>query len=165
MNRLHKAVFLDRDGVINKDNEYYTFKTDQVIINDGVVDALKLFSDNGFLLFIITNQSGVAKKMYSLQDVYNVHDYMQRLFNKEGVVITGFYFCPHHPDVSKCLCRKPDSLLIEKAAARYQINISESYFIGDRERDIQAGEKAGLKSFLIQSNESILPIAKQICSK
>lgn len=161
---MHKAVFLDRDGVINRNNEYYTFKTNQVVINDGVVEALKHFSEKGFLLFVITNQSGVAKKLYTVDDVYAVHQYMQKVFNKSGVSITDFYFCPHHPDVSKCLCRKPDSLLIEKAAARYGVDLSKSFFIGDSSRDIEAAAKAGVKGFLINANESILPIAKKICA-
>lgn len=161
---MHKAVFLDRDGVINRNNEYYTFKTNQVVINDGVVEALKHFSEKGFLLFVITNQSGVAKKLYTVDDVYAVHQYMQKVFNKSGVSITDFYFCPHHPDVSKCLCRKPDSLLIEKAAARYRVDLSKSFFIGDSSRDIEAAAKAGVKGFLINANESILPIAKKICA-
>ncbi|MCE7955190.1 MAG: D-glycero-alpha-D-manno-heptose-1,7-bisphosphate 7-phosphatase [Bacteroidetes bacterium ADurb.Bin141] len=161
---MHKAVFLDRDGVINRNNEYYTFKTNQVVINDGVVEALKHFSEKGFLLFVITNQSGVAKKLYTVDDVNAVHQYMQKVFNKAGVSITDFYFCPHHPDVSKCLCRKPDSLLIEKAAARYRVDLSKSFFIGDSSRDIEAAAKAGVKGFLINANESILPIAKKICA-
>lgn len=161
---MHKAVFLDRDGVINRNNEYYTFKTNQVVINDGVVEALKHFSEKGFLLFVITNQSGVAKKLYTVDDVNAVHQYMQKVFNKSGVSITDFYFCPHHPDVSKCLCRKPDSLLIEKAAARYGVDLSKSFFIGDSSRDIEAAAKAGVKGFLINANESILPIAKKICA-
>ena len=134
-----------------------------MVINDGVVEALNIFLKKVFIIRY-HQPEWCGKETYTVDDVNAVHQYMQKVFNKAGVSITDFYFCPHHPDVSKCLCRKPDSLLIEKAAARYRVDLSKSFFIGDSSRDIEAAAKAGVKGFLINANESILPIAKKICA-
>jgi D,D-heptose 1,7-bisphosphate phosphatase len=160
---MYKAIFLDRDGVINHNKEYYTYRIDDVIINKGIIESLRLFIQNQFKIFVITNQSGIAKGVYTHAEVEQVHQYMQNQFREFGVDVTAFYYCPHHPDVGKCICRKPDSLLIEKAIARFDIDKGQSHFIGDSARDIQAAEKAGVKGHLIHSNESILMLAQLIC--
>ncbi len=161
-----KAIFLDRDGVINNDTgHYYIYKPDDFIFNDGIIEGLSILKKNKFLFIVITNQGGIAKKIYTHNDVYKVHKKMQSDFNKNNIKLTDIYYCPHHSDIEKCLCRKPGSLMIEKAIAKYNIDVSKSYFIGDKQTDVEAGRKAGLKSFKIKTNESILPIVKKIINE
>ncbi|MBN1253240.1 MAG: HAD-IIIA family hydrolase [Bacteroidales bacterium] len=156
MPKKNKAIFLDRDGVINNNsNTYYTFKKEDFILNDGVIKSLKIFYDKGFILIIISNQGGISKKAFSITDVENLQTHINEIFEKENIKITDSYFCPHHSDIEKCICRKPDSLLLEKAVARYKIDIEKSFFIGDSERDIMAGEKAGIKSIKINANKNL----------
>jgi D-glycero-D-manno-heptose 1,7-bisphosphate phosphatase len=159
---MQKAVFLDRDGVLNKDNEYYTFRYENFIINEGVVEALQKFQANDFLLFVITNQSGIAKKMYTANDVFRLHEQVNVHFLKNNINITEYYFCPHHPEISNCICRKPNSLLLEKAIAIYTIDVTKSFFIGDRSRDMEAANHVGVKGILIESNQNMLTIIDQI---
>lgn len=161
----NKAVFFDRDGVINRDDSYYTFKSEDFIVNTGVFESLKMLQEENFLLFIITNQSGVAKSLYTNDDVESVHTHFKKLCSGNGINLTEIYHCPHHPDFSNCICRKPDSLLIEKAIAAFNIDTSQSYFIGDRERDIVAAEKTGLTTFLVESNSNLIPVIEKIINK
>ncbi len=160
---LNKAIFFDRDGVINDNSRYYTYKTEDVVFNDGIFEALKLFQDNDYLIFIVTNQSGIAKCVYTHNDVLEVHRFMSAEFKKRNITITNFYYCPHYPEQSKCICRKPDSLLLEKAIARYKIDKNCAHFIGDMETDMLAAKKAGVKGHLIESNSNIIELARKIC--
>ena len=144
---MQKAIFLDRDGVLLNDaGQYYIYKTDDIIINNGVIDALKRFTDMGFLLIVVSNQGGIAKQIYTKEDVEKIHSKLKKQFEIEGIVINEYYYCPHHSDVEKCLCRKPESLLIEKALARFNIDPNISFMIGDNKRDIEAGKQVGLSS-------------------
>ncbi|HBX52653.1 MAG: hypothetical protein A2275_15270 [Bacteroidetes bacterium RIFOXYA12_FULL_35_11] len=160
----NKAVFLDRDGTLNWVHEkYYISNPDDLKLNEGVIEGLSLLRDCGFIFIVISNQSGIAKKLYSIADAENVNTFMCNLFLAEKIKIEEVYFCPHHPEFDgKCLCRKPDSLLVEKAISRFNIDASQSYFIGDAERDITAGKKAGLKGIKIQQNENIYPFCQKI---
>jgi D-glycero-D-manno-heptose 1,7-bisphosphate phosphatase len=114
------------------------------------------------LLIIVTNQSGVAKGLYKQEDVELVHGYLLNEFTKNNITISEVYYCLHHPDVSNCICRKPGSLFVEKALARFHIDPAKSYFIGDKERDTEAGEKAGVKGILIEANSPLKNIVGQI---
>jgi D-glycero-D-manno-heptose 1,7-bisphosphate phosphatase len=158
MIKRNKAVFLDRDGVINRERKDYTYRLKDFIINDGVVEALKVFRDKGYLLIVISNQSGIAKKIYTRQDVEMIHDYLRKILAENNLELAEIYYCPHHQTVSRCLCRKPDSLLLEKAMARFSIDPLQSYFIGDVERDIEAGNKAGVSTIKIEANSSLREI-------
>jgi len=159
---LNKAVFLDRDGVINIERGEHTFRIAEFEFVDEIFESLKILQQKGYLLIIITNQSGIAKGLYNFEDLKIVHNYMLEKFSEHGVQITDIYFCPHFTELGKCICRKPDSLMLEKAIARYQINPSASYFIGDKKRDIDAGEKCSVPVFLIEPNTSILKICEKI---
>ncbi len=162
---MKKAIFLDRDGVINKEVGNYVYKVSDFIINEGVFEALKLLQDADYLLIIITNQGGIAKNIYTKQDVDKVHGFLNSELQKHNIKLTEIYYCPHHNEVNNiCLCRKPNSIMIEKAIARFNIDVNKSYMIGDRNRDVEAGEKAGLKTVKILSNENILEICKKIIS-
>ncbi len=161
---MNKAIFLDRDGVINREyNRGYTFTVEAFIINDGVIEAIKMFREKGYMLILITNQSGISKDIYKHEDVHNVHNYFEAELKKHNLNLDAIYYCPHHPDFnSRCLCRKPDSIMLEKAMARFSIDPTVSYFIGDAERDYKAGLKAGLTPILIESNSSMLDLMDQI---
>ena len=153
---MEKAIFLDRDGVINNnENRYYISKPEDLILNTGITDALKTFQDHNFNLIIISNQSGISKKIYSKEDCDRVHDRLKKILSGHGINITEIYYCPHHPEVENCLCRKPENLLFEKALARFNIDPAQSWMIGDNDRDVIAAEKAGLRTILINPNEDI----------
>lgn len=163
---MKKAVFLDRDGVINSDRgHYYIYKVEDFVINQGIFDGLKRLSEAGFLLVVISNQGGVAKGLYSKQEVEKVHDFLKAELKKQGVELAEIYYCPHHPSQSACLCRKPDSLMIEKALARFEIDAAGSYLIGDSPRDIRAAEKAGIKGLKIEANQNISEVCSQILTE
>ena len=162
MQSKQKAIFLDRDGVVIKERGDYTWLLEDMKINDGIEEALKIFSRAGFLLIVISNQSGISKGLYTKQETDYLHLHLERILLTKGIQINEFYFCPHHPSVSNCICRKPDSLLLEKAIARFRIDTAESWFIGDADRDIEAGEKAGVRTIKIEVNESLISIAEKI---
>ncbi len=160
---MNKAVFLDRDGVINSDEgHYYIYKKEHFALNQGVGEGLKLLQDDGFLLIVITNQGGIAKGVYTHEDVANVHEKMAQLLKNFGVVLTDIFYCPHHDEVEKCLCRKPGNQNIEKAIAIYNIDRNLSVMIGDHNRDIEAGKKSGLHCYKVKTNDNFLPTSVQI---
>ncbi|HNQ67758.1 MAG TPA: HAD family hydrolase [Bacteroidales bacterium] len=161
----NKAVFLDRDGVINLERGRYTCKPDDFILNEGIAESVKVLNDSGFLVIVISNQGGIAKSLYAISDVLDIHEKFCDLLKETDAVIDDFFFCPHHDSISNCLCRKPGSLLFEKAIAIYNIDSSKSFMIGDSERDVQAAEKLGIKGILIHANENIFNICKEISEK
>lgn len=158
---MKKAVFLDRDGVINRERGEYTWRLEDFEILPGVVEGLKTLQDKGYLLIVITNQAGIAKGLYAHADVDNAHGKLKDELNKAGVELTEIYYCPHHTDYGKCLCRKPGSLLVEKAIARFGVDAANSVFIGDKPRDIEAAENAGVKGVLVEANTNFVEILKQ----
>lgn len=156
---MKKAIFLDRDGVINrKGGPYYIYLKEDFVLNEGVTEALKYFMHKGFLLIIITNQGGIAKGVYTEKQMHEVHNFMKELLKKDGIEIAGIYYCPHHPDVSPCECRKPGTLLLEKAIKDFNIDTASSWMIGDSEIDIQAAEKMGIKGILIPENGNMMEL-------
>lgn len=150
-----KFVFLDRDGVLNRERGEYTYSLDHFSMVEGVGEALALLRDKGFAFAVVTNQSGIAKGLYTEHDMHRIHKAVDAYLKDYGVDVLAYYYCPHHPSFSKCLCRKPDSSMLERAAARFDADISNSWFVGDKERDMQAGRKAGLKTLLVASNEDL----------
>lgn len=148
---MNKCVFLDRDGVLNKDKVDYVYKVEDFHIIEGVKEALEDFKEAGFKLIVITNQSGIAKDLYKREDVWNCYQYLQE---QTGNLIDGQYFAPYHPDFdSASLTRKPDSLMIEKAIAKFKIDITQSWLVGDSRRDILAAKKLGIKTVQVSDKE------------
>ena len=141
--RKNRCVFLDRDGVINRDVLNYTWRTEDFEILEGVPEALKLLKSAGYLLIVVTNQGGIGKGLYTRDDVFRCHEVLQRAC---GGLIDALYYAPGHPSVSASLSRKPDSLLFEKAIAKYNIDPAHSWMIGDRERDIVPALKLGMRT-------------------
>lgn len=158
----NKAVFFDRDGTINHNGDYYVFTPDRFILNPGVGETLGELSRRGYLLFVISNQSGIAKGLYGNKEVEVVHERMKELLQPYGVQITDMMWCSHHPDSGRCLCRKPSPLLIQRMLARYGVDPSKSFMVGDMQRDIDAGTAAGLSGILVEANSDISPILKMI---
>jgi len=159
---MNKAIFLDRDGIINNERGKYTYKIEDFTFVNGIIKNLISFQKAGFLLIIITNQGGIAKQVFNLSDFEKLNNYMLTELKKENIEISDIYFCPHHSDLEKCICRKPDSLMLEKAIAYYNIDPAKSYIIGDKLSDIEAGEKVGIKGFLVEPNVNIKYIVDKI---
>ena len=144
---MNKCIFLDRDGVLNEDRTDYVYRVEDFIIPDGVPEALRLFKEAGYLLIVITNQAGIAKGLYTRDDVMACYNYLQE---QCGQLIDAIYYCPHHPKYdTESLTRKPGSLLLEKAIAKYDIEPDESWMIGDALRDMQAGRRVGVRTVRI----------------
>ena len=142
---MKKALFLDRDGVINVEKEYLYKQEDFEFIN-GIIELCHHYQDLGYLIFIVTNQSGIAREFYSEEDFSKLTQWMLKEFEKEGIHITKVYHCPHHPDISgACDCRKPKPGMLREAAEAFDVDLENSIMIGDKERDIEAGLNAGLR--------------------
>jgi D-glycero-D-manno-heptose 1,7-bisphosphate phosphatase len=159
---VRKVVFLDRDGVINNNALYYTYRCEDFKLNDGLIEALQILTKKGFEFIIITNQSGISKGIYTKNDVETVHQYLLNMLTKSDISILDIYYCTHHSDIEACLCRKPSPLLIEKAIARFQIDRSHSYFIGDQQRDADTAIAAGIRPILIEPNSNLKNIIELI---
>lgn len=160
---MNKAVFLDRDGVLNKELGDYVCRFEDFKVLEHNFTALKELQDRGYLLIVITNQGGLAKGWYSANVLDQMHTQLITTYAEQGVLISEVYYCNHHPEYNgKCLCRKPGSLMLEKALARFGIDASQSYFIGDRERDVIAGQAAGVTGILIDSDQPIGDVLRLI---
>jgi len=142
-----KVFFLDRDGVINKEVNYL-YKKENFIFIDGLFKALNQVSNLGFKLIIITNQSGISRGLYSKEEFETLTSWMIREFKKNDIDILDVFYCPHGPE-DNCNCRKPKPGLFIQATNKYDINISESWMIGDSERDIIAAQLAGINNTVI----------------
>ena len=164
-----KAIFLDRDGTINKEVGLIS-KPNQLVLLPNAAAAIRLINDSDYLAIVVTNQSVVARGMCSMEDVDYIHAKMEQLLGEEGAYVDDIFFCPHHqdrgyPEENKeykidCDCRKPKPGLLLKAAERYNIDLSQSWIIGDSERDRQAGINAGVQPIvsndILQAVRSIL---------
>ncbi len=157
-----KAVFLDRDGTINKYVGFLT-KPEQFELIPGVTEAIKKINKSGYLAIVVTNQPVIARGDCTWEDLQEIHNKMETELGKEGVFVDAIYICPHHPDKGfegerieykhVCDCRKPASGLLLQAARDYNIDLSKGYVIGDSERDVDAGKNAGCKdSFKVETN-------------
>ena len=137
------AAFLDRDGVLNVDPGY-THKPDQLEWIAGAPEAVRMLNDVGYYVFVITNQSGVARGYYEEATVHQFHAHMQDALQAQGAHIDAFYYCPHHPDGTvkdlavRCRCRKPGTGMLEQAAREWPIDLSRSFLIGDKDDDMAA---------------------------
>ena len=149
----NKAIFLDRDGTLNRDSGY-TYRIEQLELLPGVVNALKIFRDADFLLVIVTNQSGVGRGYYTEEDVDSFNNALKEELKKHGIIIEKFYICKHSPE-ENCACRKPSPYLINKAIEEFNIDIEKSFLFGDKESDIQSGKNAHVQSLLITEEHSL----------
>ena len=151
----NKAVFLDRDGVITEDPPHYAHRIDQLRIIPGGAQAIQRLNAHNFRVIIISNQSGVARGYYIEEDVKIFNDGMAHLLAKEGSHVDAVYYCPHHPDgiieryKIDCGCRKPKPGMILEAAQNHSLDIQNSFVVGDKWSDIEAGKNAGCQTILV----------------
>ena len=141
---MQKALFLDRDGVVNVEKDYL-YKIEDFEFIDGIISLCRYYQDSGYKIFVVTNQSGIARGYYSEDDFSKLSEWMIKEFLKYGVEITKVYHCPHHPDISgECECRKPKPKMLLDAKKEFDLDMQNSIMIGDKERDIEAGLNAGV---------------------
>ena len=153
---MNKCIFLDRDGVLNVERGDYTFLPQDFKIINGVSEAIKKIKTHGYLAIVITNQAGITKGLFTREQMNICHEI---LMEKTNNLIDKIYYCPYHPSFSESLTRKPDTLMIEKAMAKFNIDPTESWVVGDRWSDILCGQKMGLKTVLIadQTDDRCVP--------
>lgn len=158
-----KVIFLDRDGVINKKppKADYVKNWNEFEILSGSIEAISILIKNGYDIYIISNQAGIARGMMTTDDLNEIHENMVNRIEKNGGKILGIYYCPHGWDEG-CECRKPKPGMFFQAAREHHIDLTKAVFIGDDERDVEAGEAAGVKTILVTPNKSFLEIVKDL---
>lgn len=153
----NKAVFLDRDGTITEDPPHYAHRLDQLAIIPGTGEAIQLLNENGYLVIVVTNQAGIAYGYYKEEDAIAFNKAMTEKLAEEGGRIDDIYFCPHHIEAKiekyriACDCRKPEPGMLLKAKKEHNIDMKESYMVGDSNKDIEAGKRAGCKTILLKT--------------
>ncbi len=158
---MFKAVFLDRDGVINEVRKDYVKNLNEFIILKGVSRAIKLLKEKNFRVIIITNQSAVNRKLLTSDGLNEIHNHLQGILKKDNATCDAIYYCPHKPE-DNCNCRKPKPGLLLLAAEEHNIDIKNSFLIGDSMTDIEAADAVGCKGILLKENESLLEIAENL---
>ena len=156
-----KAVFLDRDGVLNRERGEHTWRIQDFEVLPDVPRSLRALQEAGYVLVVITNQSGIGLGLYGHDDVAQVHAYLRDRLAEQGIVLDDVFYCPHHPSKGRCLCRKPGSLLLEKAIARHGIDPARSILVGDRDRDVEAAAAVGVRGSLIRANGPLWDVMRQ----
>ena len=152
-----KAIFLDRDGVINQERKDYVKNIEEFIIFENVSDAISLIKNHNFLVILITNQSAVNRKLLTIENLDKIHEKLQNYLKMHNTSFDHVYFCPHMPK-ENCNCRKPKPGLIIQAKNDFKIDLSQSFMIGDSQTDVQAAESAGCKGILLKQNQTLLEL-------
>jgi D-glycero-D-manno-heptose 1,7-bisphosphate phosphatase len=152
MTTKNKAVFLDRDGVLNEEIGHYVWQLDEFIICPGVPESLARLKAAGYYLIVVTNQAGIAKKLYTATEVRACHAKLQAACDN---ALDALYFSDAHPSVSDSILRKPNSGMLEKAVARFNLDVSQCWIVGDRLRDMAAGANVGMRGILVGHEEAV----------
>lgn len=153
---MNRAVFLDRDGTVNVEVGYLS-DLNQLRLIPGAGEAIRRLNEKGFLVVLVTNQSGIARGYFTESFVRETHALLEQMLRKEGAQIDGIYYCPHHPRVGNshytttCDCRKPGTGLIDRAARDLAIDVKMSFVVGDKWSDVELGQRAGARSILVRS--------------
>ncbi len=163
---MNKAIFLDKDGTLIPDIPY-NIEPDLIRLSENSLEGLRKLQEQGFLLIVISNQAGVARGYFEEHNLAGVEVRLGQLLKDQGIQLNDFYYCPHHPEgkvkeyAKDCDCRKPKPGMILKAAAKFNISLGDSWMIGDILNDIEAGNRAGCKTVLIDSgNETEWELSK-----
>ncbi len=159
----NRVVFLDRDGVINQDSPDFIKSWKEFFFIPGSIEAIRRLTGAGFDIIIITNQSGIGRKLFTLADLDDMHTNLKARIEAENGCIKEIFFCPHRPD-ENCKCRKPLPEMVFKAQRKYNIDLSKAVMVGDSAKDIQCGRNAGVgKTILVQTGapQSALDTLKQ----
>jgi D-glycero-D-manno-heptose 1,7-bisphosphate phosphatase len=143
-----RAVFLDRDGTLNADRADYVKRLEELSWLPGIFEPLRRLNEAGFELIVVTNQAAVAKRLTDEEEIERIHQEMASELARNGIQVAGFYYCPHG-ERDGCECRKPRPGLLLRAAAQLDIDLSRSWIVGDRERDLAAGWAAGCRAILL----------------
>jgi len=158
----HKALFLDRDGVVNVEKNYL-HKIEDFELMDGIVEVCRAYQEQGYLIIIVTNQSGISRGYYTEDDFDCLSEWMVEHFHELGITITHIYHCPHHESIDGlCECRKPEPGMFIQAQKEYDLDMSSSVMIGDNERDIEASLKAGVGINILLSTDAVMSNANRI---
>ena len=152
---MKKVVFLDRDGVINKEVGDYVSNLDSFILHPGLESALSYWAQKGYSFAVITNQGGISKQRYTKEHVFKINAFLYQWFKERNLDLLTISFCPHHNSIESCICRKPNSLMLEKIIAKHSVLLNDSFLIGDSIRDIEAAEKVGLRGIKIVANSNL----------
>lgn len=157
-----KALFLDRDGVVNIEKNYL-HKIEDFELMTGIVDVCRMYQEQGYLIIIVTNQSGISRGYYTEEDFAHLSRWMIKHFKEFGITITHIYHCPHHESIDGvCECRKPEPGMFLSAQKEYGLDMASSVMIGDNERDIEAALKAGVGTNILLSSEASSSKANKI---
>lgn len=155
------ALFLDRDGVVNRERGGHTWCLEDFEILPGVAEGIKAAHAAGLWVVLVTNQSGIGLGLYGHADVERLHAYLHQQLALQGTKLDAVYYCPHHPSQGKCLCRKPGSLMVERAMARLDIDASASLMVGDKPRDVESAERVGVRGVLVEANQQLRPVLEK----
>lgn len=154
-----KLIILDRDGVVNHDRDDYIKSADECVPIAGSIDAIVRLSKAGFTVVIATNQAGLAKGKFELEDLEAMHEKITGLVEENGGELGGIFYCPHHPD-DNCKCRKPMPGMLDAIEAEFNTSVESSYFIGDSLRDLQAAVKKACKPILVRTGNGVRTLAQ-----
>jgi D-glycero-D-manno-heptose 1,7-bisphosphate phosphatase len=157
---MNKALFLDRDGVINKEIHHLHRIADCAFCNN-IFELTLDYQNRGYLIIVITNQAGIAKGLYTSEAYFKLRDWIHAQFELNRVHITAEYFCPHHPDYTgECECRKPKPGMLLQAQYDWDIDMAQSILIGDKNSDIEAGRRAGIEQLVaLQGRYELIQVA------
>lgn len=152
----NRALFLDRDGIVNEDHGF-VWKIEDVVFQKGILELGRFFTARDWLIIIVSNQSGIARGLYQAGDVRKVHEFIREKLGFHRVKVDDFFFCPHYPPVSgPCGCRKPEPGMILAAAEKYDIDLPASIMVGDKDSDMRAAEAAGIGTrYLLPGNYEV----------
>jgi len=157
-----RVVFLDRDGVINKNaKDFYVLEWKDFEFMPGIIEAIKLLNERKIPVYIVSNQSAVGRGLMTMDELKHINDQMLKEITKKGAHIDDIFICPHSPE-DNCDCRKPKTGLFKQAEDKYDIDFKDSWFIGDSETDIEAGKKMGCRTHLLKKGEDIIKVIRKI---
>lgn len=145
---MNKGLFLDRDGVINEEVGYVS-SLEKFQFKPGIVELISVANWLDYKVIVVTNQGGISKGLYSHYDIEIIHDFMCNRLNEFGAIIDKVYYCPHHPEQTRCLCRKPENLFFERAIHTFNINPKNSFMLGDKQHDLTPAKMLGMTTVLV----------------
>jgi len=166
---MNRAVFIDRDGVITEEPPYYAHKVSELKLVANAAQAVRLLNKNGFLVIVVSNQAGIAHGYYKEENTLLFNQALKENLSKMGAHIDAIYYCPHHPDAKieryriKCYCRKPEAGMLIRAKEELNVDLRQSFMIGDKLIDVEAGKRAGCKTVMVKTGQGIEELkAKQV---
>jgi D-glycero-D-manno-heptose 1,7-bisphosphate phosphatase len=166
---MNRAVFIDRDGVITQEPPYYAHKLSELKFVSKAAHAIGLLNKNGFVVIIVSNQAGIAHGYYREEDAMLFNQAVEEHLSKMGAHIDATYYCPHHPEAKieryrvKCYCRKPEPGMLTRAGKELNLDLKQSFMVGDKLSDMEAGKRVGCKTIMVKTGQGVEELkAKQI---